>query len=278
LFGRYTYKENQKPEGQENVTDIDQTRMHVVSAEGAYDINEDWQIVERIAYRIMEEKVQGFDFARTHTWLLINRLNYRMDKDWKIGAEYRMLTQREARDQKRGFLIEAVRGVSDNVELGVGYNFTDFIDDLTNLDYTVQGPFIRMTGKLYDRTPEERARARVKWLERRVELYAWKMVKTEFTRKDSPVVLELNRMYQMAAVAADLGQFDESRAIYKDVILVTQMMFEEAASFVRTHISFEERLYNASQRAREYYDKGEYWMARKLWEKIVEEAEKAVIQ
>ncbi len=278
LFGRYTYKENQKPDGQENTTGIEESKMHVFSADAAYDINDQWQMVERIALRIMEEKVEGFDFAKTHTWLMINRLNYRVNQDWKIGGEYRLLTQQEAKDQKRGFLLEAVRSVNDNVEMGIGYNFTNFIDDLTNLDYTVQGPYIRMTGKLYDRTPEERARARAKWRERRIEQYAWRMVHDEFRRKDSPLVIELNQMYQMGRVASDLSRYEEARTIYKDVLLVTQMMYEEAAQFVRQHIAFEEELYNASQRAREYYDKGEYWTARKLWEKILEEAQKAVLE
>jgi hypothetical protein len=55
-------------------------------------------------------------------------------------------------------------------------------------------------------------------------------------------------------------------------------MYEEAAQFVRQHIAYEENIYNAYQRAQEYYDKGEFWQARKLWEKIVEEASKAVLE
>jgi tetratricopeptide (TPR) repeat protein len=295
VFGRYTYKMNQSPQGQLNTTDIlgqptptnalDQsasdvqnTTMQVLTVEGAYDLNDDWQVVERLAYRIMEEKVIGFDFNTTHTWLLVNRLNYRIGKDWKIGGEYRVLTQREAKDQKRGAMVEAVRSVNDNLEMGVGYNFTDFADDLTNLDYTVAGPFIRMTGKLYDRTPEERARARAKWLDRRVQAYATKMVEDEFKKKDSPVVLELNQMYRMAQVAAEKEDYEQSKKIYKDIVLATDMMFEEAAQFVRKHISFEEKLFNAHQRALEYYDRGDYWMAKKIWEKIVEEASKAVVE
>ncbi|MBF0386539.1 MAG: DUF11 domain-containing protein [Candidatus Omnitrophica bacterium] len=278
LFAKYTYKENQGPEGQLNISDIEQTKMQVIAAEGAYDLTEDWQLVEKLAYRIMEEKVAGFEFTKTHTWLLVHRANYRISPDWKVGAEYRILTQREAQDSKTGFLVEAVRSLNDNVELGVGYNFTDFVDDLTNLSYTVQGPYIRMTGKLYDRTPEERARARQKWLDRRIDLYAWRMVNTEFTRKDSPVVLEMNALYRLAQAANQSGKYEESRKLYKDVILATQIMFEEAANFVRKHIAFEEKLYNAFQRAKEYYDKGELWAAKKLWEKIVEEAERSMLQ
>jgi hypothetical protein len=279
LFARYTYKENQAPSGQEAAaTDIEQNRMQVLAVEGAYELTDEWQIVEKLAYRIMEEKVAGFEFTKTHTWLLVNRANYRLNQDWKIGAEYRILSQKEAQDRKSGVLVEAVRGLNDNMELAVGYNFTDFVDDLTNLSYNVQGPYVRITGKLYDRTPEERARARTKWIERRVDRYAWRMVANELTRKDSAIVLEMNQMYRIAQDAQEKGQYEAASKIYKGIIQATEMMFQEAAQFVRKHIAFEEKLFNAYQRAQEYYDKGEYWMARKLWEKIVEEAQRSMLK
>jgi len=278
LFGQYTYKENKGPAGQANATDIEETQMHVLTAGAAYELNEKWELVEKLALRVMEEKVAGFEFVKTHTWLMVNRLNYTIDQDWKIGAEYRVLTVKEAKDQKRGVLLEAIHNINDNVELGIGYNFTNFVDDLTSLDYTVAGPFIRMTGKLYDQSPEERARAKARWMDRRVELHAWKMVRKEFEDKSSPVVKELNQMYQMAQIAHELGKYEDARQVYKDIILVTQIMYEEAAMFVRQHISLEERIYNAFLRAQEYYEKQDFWQARKLWEKIVEEASKAVLE
>jgi len=279
FFARYTYQQNQGPTGQvAATTDIEQSRMQVLDVEGAYELTEEWQIVEKLAYRIMQEKVVGFDFTKTHTWLLVNRANYRLGQDWKIGAEYRIMTQQEAQDRKSGFLVEAVRSLNDNMELAVGYNFTDFVDDLTNLSYNSQGPYVRMTGKLYDRSPEERARARAKWIDRRVDRYAWKMVANELTRKDSAIVLEMNQMYRTAQAAQEHGQYEEANKIYKGIIQATDMMYQEAAQFVRKHIAFEEKLFNAYQRAHEYYDKGEYWMARKLWEKIVEEAERSMLK
>ena len=51
----------------------------------------------------------------------------------------------------------------------MGYNFTDFDDDLTSLDYTAHGPFIRLTGKFYDRTPEEIERLKKRREKKRIE-------------------------------------------------------------------------------------------------------------
>ncbi len=35
-----------------------------------------------------------------------------------------------------------------HVKLGAGYNFTDFSDDLPDLDYNSQGLFINLIGKM----------------------------------------------------------------------------------------------------------------------------------
>src|SRR5262249_5342569 len=160
-----TYKENQGPSGQVTDSGIERNRMQVIAAQAVYDVDDNWQLAEKFAYRINDEKVTGFEFNRTHTWLMIHRINYHIDRNWTLGGEYRRLTQQEAQDSKQGFLLEATRNINDNTQLAIGWNFTQFSDDMTNLSYTSQGPYLRMTGKFYDRTPEEKARARAKWLD-----------------------------------------------------------------------------------------------------------------
>jgi hypothetical protein len=60
-------------------------------------------------------------------------------------VEYRILRQTLGEDKKSGFLIEAMHKASQNIQLGVGYNFTDFSDDLRrNNDYSSTGFFIRI--------------------------------------------------------------------------------------------------------------------------------------
>jgi hypothetical protein len=280
LIGRYTYQENQGPSGQiQGTTEgVERNRMQVFAAEAIYDLNENWQIAEKFAYRINDEKVTGFEFNKTHTWLMVHRINYKMDRNWTISGEYRKLTQLEAKDSKQGLLLEATRNINDYAQLGVGWNFTHFSDDLTHLSFTSQGPFLRMTGKMYDRTPEEKARARAKWLDGRVSEWAWIMVKRELEKPTSKVVGELNRMFAMAQNAQKAGHYEQAQQIYKDVIMAGQMMFDEAAEYIRTQIAIEEKLQEYNTTAQEYYNTGEYLKARKLWEKVVEDAQKRVLQ
>ncbi len=61
---------------------------------------------------------------------------------------------------KHGALVEVSRNIGDFAQLGIGYNFTEFNDDLTHLDYTSHGPYIRITAKLFDRSSREKARAK----------------------------------------------------------------------------------------------------------------------
>jgi hypothetical protein len=270
---RYTYQENKSPTGQIDTSSANQTSAHIFSADAIYDISEKWQLVEKLAYRISEEKIEGFEFNKTHTWLMVHRLNYNIDRNWQVGGEYRKLTQVEAKDSKQGFLLEATRKINDFAKLGAGYNFTTFNDDLTNLNYTAQGPFLRVTGSAYDRTPEERARARAKWLEERVSRWAWVMVHKELEKPDSRIVREMNMLYAMAHLAEEQGRFEESKQIYTDIVMAGQMMYEEAAQFIRTQVKFEETLQQYSVQADEYFKKGELIKARQLWEKILEEAQ-----
>ena len=72
-------------------------------------------------------------FTQTHTWLVIHRLNYKIDRNWTISGEYRDLAQVEAKDNKQGILLEATREINANTELAIGWNFTNYSDDLTNL-------------------------------------------------------------------------------------------------------------------------------------------------
>jgi len=278
VLARYTYLQDKSPVDQKDSADIEAEQTQVFSGEAIYDLSEHWQLSEKVAYRIAEEKVAGFDFNKTHTWLMIHRLNYKIDRDWTFGAEYRMLTVREAQDVKQGILVEAARRLGEYAQLGLGYNLTDFNDNLTQLNYTSQGPFVRLTGKFYDRTPEEIERARQLWIDEKVQRWAWFMVNEELSRDDSPILYELNDYFRIADKAHRDGQFEESRHIYKDIIMAGQMMFEEAAEFIHKQIDLEEQLEEMRKLADQYYKDGEYDKAKKILEKILDEANKRMLE
>ncbi|GBD97363.1 MAG TPA: hypothetical protein ENG83_01690 [Nitrospirae bacterium] len=148
LLARYTYLEDRSASGQSDMSDIEERMAHILSGEAIYDLTAKWQLMGKIAFKSGGEKVTGFDFTKSETWLWINRLNYSLNRKWELGAEYRILGQRQAKDTKQGALIEVARYIGRNIQLGAGYNFTDFNDNLTYLDYTAHGPFIRLSAKI----------------------------------------------------------------------------------------------------------------------------------
>ncbi|MBD3246340.1 MAG: DUF11 domain-containing protein [Candidatus Omnitrophica bacterium] len=148
LLAKLSYIEDMGPASQEDTASITEEKAFVAAIEGAYDVNKYLQIVQKVAYKWGEERVGTRAGVDSATFLWVNRFNYHVTSKWDIGVEYRMLDQDLADDRRTGFLVEISRHINDNFQVGVGYNFTDFDDDLSrDDDYQVKGFFIRFTGK-----------------------------------------------------------------------------------------------------------------------------------
>jgi predicted porin len=72
---------------------------------------------------------------RTVKRLAVVRGRYHLSKRRDGLLEYRWLDVDEADDNRQGVLLGIDRHINDHLKIGVGYNFTDFSDDLTDLDY-----------------------------------------------------------------------------------------------------------------------------------------------
>ena len=148
LITKYTCFENKQPQGQNSFTNITAENASVFALEGIYDFTNKLQLAEKIAFKWGEEKVSGFDFTKSQTWLLINRLNYKLDGYWGLAGEYRIKNQHQADDRNQGLLLEINRNIGDSLQVGVGYNFTRFSDDLVHgNNYSAHGPYFRVTAK-----------------------------------------------------------------------------------------------------------------------------------
>lgn len=76
--------------------------------------------------------------------LLVLRAEGQLVRNWSGLVEWRRLHAKEAGDTKSGALLAAYYRINANVKAGLGYNFTDFSDDLTNLSYTQRGVFLNV--------------------------------------------------------------------------------------------------------------------------------------
>ena len=121
----------------------------MLSLEGLYDLNNRWAIGGKFAWKKSEIRLDrnGGAFFDTSTSLYIGRARYHLVERWDALLEYRMLEVDEAGDSEQGFLMSVDYHLRDNFKVGLGYNFTDFEDNLTRLDYEAKGWFLNLTGK-----------------------------------------------------------------------------------------------------------------------------------
>jgi len=123
-------------------------RSHTVSLEGIYDLNRWLGFVEKIALKRGWLDTPVTDPTSVFQLLWLNRINFHVTRKWDLGLEYRLRIDREALATNRsGLLVELDREVLDHIRFGVGFNFTDFSDELNeNTNYNNRGFFARMTG------------------------------------------------------------------------------------------------------------------------------------
>jgi len=242
LLAKYNYLENRSPESQEDISDIEEENMHTAALEAVYDLTDHFQLVEKFAYKTGKEKVTGFDFTRASSWLMIHRLNYNFDRDWQAGLEYRRLVQNEADDCKQGVLFELSRKIGEYAQIGVGYNFTDFNDDLTHLDYTSHGPFFRITATIYEPSPQEIEKAKEKRLEAKINKWTKKIANSKLAISGSEVSKELHEYFYQARQLMKERDFEAAKELYQKITTKAEAIYEEAERYVRSSLEKGEEL------------------------------------
>ena len=125
-------------------------KSHIGSVDVTYDLSDNWSIGAKYAYRIglvslEREQPQFFD---NKAQLMIVRVDWRLGESWEGLAEGRMLDLLDLNEQRAGALVGIYRYLGEHIKAGVGYNFTDFSEDLTDLSFTHQGVFINVIGSM----------------------------------------------------------------------------------------------------------------------------------
>jgi flagellar motor protein MotB len=148
---KYTFFSNAPSvdEGSNSNSDFIQ-RSHIGAVDVMYDLTSSWTVGGKYAYRqsqvAMDREDPEFFESRAH--LYVARADWHFMHRWDALMEVRMLDLPDAQDSRSGALLGVYRHIGDHVKVGVGYNFSDFSDDLTQMEYRHQGVFINLIGKL----------------------------------------------------------------------------------------------------------------------------------
>jgi flagellar motor protein MotB len=125
-------------------------QSHVLSLDLDYDLTANWSVGGKYAYRLGQVSLDRVnpDFVDNSAHLSILRTDLRVWKHWEGSLEGRMLDLPDLDERRAGAVLSAYRYLGDHFKVGVGYNFTDFSDDLTDLSYDHQGVFVNLVGSM----------------------------------------------------------------------------------------------------------------------------------
>jgi hypothetical protein len=123
-------------------------KSHIAALDLSYDLTANWSVGGKFAYRLGQASLDRTQlrFSANTAQLTVFRVDRSFRKNWDIMAEARMLALRDIGQRRRGALTSLYRRLGSNLKIGMGYNFTDFSDDLTDLRYNHRGVFINIIG------------------------------------------------------------------------------------------------------------------------------------
>ena len=123
---------------------------HVLSVDTIYDLTPWLSVGAKYGLRIgslKDAKINGRWFS-SRAQLYIVRLDLHLVKEWDAVVEGRTLSATEAKDRRTGALLGVYRHLGEHFKVGVGYNFTDYSDDLTDLSFRNDGWFLNIIGEM----------------------------------------------------------------------------------------------------------------------------------
>jgi flagellar motor protein MotB len=152
-FVKYTYFYNVPTTGQvtlQNTPAEFVQKSHVAAIDVTYDVTRNFTLGGKYAYRLGQVSLDRVDteFFDNNANLYIIRGDYRLGENWELLGEARLLDMPDLSERRSGALFTISRYVGNHLKVGLGYNFTDFSDDLTDLSYDHQGFFLNLTGSM----------------------------------------------------------------------------------------------------------------------------------
>ncbi|MBU2874650.1 OmpA family protein [Marinobacter salexigens] len=153
LLAKYTYLSDLAPPDQLSSTTsraIDYSqRSHVAAIDAIYDLTERWSIGGKYAYRLGELRMSrdnSTDWFDSRGQLAAVRIDWHVTHKWDLMTEVRRRDELTADDSRKGALVGVYRHFGHHLKAGLGYNFSDFSDDLTDMSFKSRGWFINAVG------------------------------------------------------------------------------------------------------------------------------------
>lgn len=125
-------------------------KSHIASLDLTYEITGNFSLGGKYAYRAGQVSMDRLhpQFFDNKAQLYILRGDWRFLQQWEGLIEARMLELPAFNERRAGALVGVYRYIGKRVKAGMGYNFTNFSEDLTDLDFRRQGVFMNVIGAM----------------------------------------------------------------------------------------------------------------------------------
>lgn len=123
-------------------------RSLVLAIDGTFEVTGGVRVGGRLAQRTSELRLSRDQVAPwfdNEAQFAGVRLDWTVTKGWDGLVEYRTLQMEQIGSGRDGFMAGLWRHVGDGMRVGAGYNFTNFSEDLTDLDGDSEGWFLNFS-------------------------------------------------------------------------------------------------------------------------------------
>ena len=153
VLAKYTYFYNVPTAGQVTPQDTAAQfiqKSHIASVDVTYDLTQQWSVGGKYAYRLGEAALDRVNpqFFDNTAQLYIVRIDWHFRQEWEGMVEGRALEMPDLNQTRSGALVALYRHLGKHVKAGVGYNFTNFSEDLTDMSFKSHGIFVNVVGSM----------------------------------------------------------------------------------------------------------------------------------
>jgi hypothetical protein len=153
VLAKYTYFYNVPTAGQVTPQDTAAQfiqKSHIASVDVSYDLTQQWSVGGKYAYRMGQASLDRVNpqFFDNTAELYIVRVDWHFHQEWEGMIEGRALQMPDLNQTRSGALVALYRHLGKHVKAGLGYNFTNFSEDLTDMSFKSHGIFMNVVGAL----------------------------------------------------------------------------------------------------------------------------------
>ena len=125
-------------------------KSHIASVDVSYDLTQRWSVGGKFAYRLGQAALDRVnpEFFDNTAELYIVRVDWHFQQEWEGMIEGRALDMPDLKQTRSGALTAIYRHLGKHVKAGLGYNFTNFSEDLTDMSFKSHGVFMNVVGAM----------------------------------------------------------------------------------------------------------------------------------